>query len=144
VASLEDEGDLGDEERGFLGAEQVTSAMVIPLANPGVNPGELRVDGLVYAGRRDGSLFEPNIVAQATQVAGRMALNSATLPSRAWRNVLERLDGVDGPARLRRDRGGSPRRSVRSQADDWRPMHGRCPAMNSRFDWRATPLSVPC
>jgi two-component system, NtrC family, sensor kinase len=73
LASLEDEGAFSDTERAFLAGEDVTSAIVVPLVNPGVRPGELRVDGLVYAGRRDGSPFGTAIVARATELAGQVA-----------------------------------------------------------------------
>ena len=73
LVSLEDGDGISDDERAFLAGEHVTSAMVIPLANPGVNPGELRVDGLVYAARRDGGPLGTEIVARATELAGQVA-----------------------------------------------------------------------
>ena len=67
LAAVEDEGAFSENERAFLGAEHVTGAMVVPLVNPGVSPGELRVDGLVYAARRDGAAFGPESVSLATR-----------------------------------------------------------------------------
>jgi hypothetical protein len=75
AVALADAGMLGDEERTFLDAEHVTSVMVIPLVNAGVQPGELRVDGAVYSGRRDGRPFEPEVLAAAGNLAGRLAFD---------------------------------------------------------------------
>jgi len=75
LASVEDEGHLSEHERALLSAERVTSVVVVPLLNPGVSPGELRVDGLVYAGRRDGRPFGADIVPLATELAGRVAFD---------------------------------------------------------------------
>jgi signal transduction histidine kinase len=109
AASLEDEGAFSHEERLFLGAEHVTSAMVVPLVNPGVKPGEMRIDGLVYAGRRDGNPFGTHAVALAAQLAGRVAfdvrfaqrLQEAT---ERWDQVLEGPAEPEGVAAGRLDR----------------------------------------
>jgi signal transduction histidine kinase len=75
TATVADAGMLSNEERAFLDAEHVTNVMVIPLVNAGVQPGELRVDGAVYAGRRDAGRFEPDLLAAAGQVAGHVAFD---------------------------------------------------------------------
>jgi signal transduction histidine kinase len=108
LAAVEDEDAFSEDERRFLRAEHVTSAMVVPLVNPGVSPGELRVDGLVYAGRRDGAPFGSEAVRLATELADRVAfdvryaqrLQEAT---QRWDRLLEAAaDPEDAAGRLER------------------------------------------
>jgi signal transduction histidine kinase len=96
AATVADAGMLSDEERTFLDAENVTNVMVLPLVNAGVQPGELRVDGAVYAGRRDGGRFEPDLLAAAGQVAAHVAFDVRF--AQRLREATQRWDRVLGAA----------------------------------------------
>jgi signal transduction histidine kinase len=66
-------GDLSPMERGFLAEEGVAVVMVIPLRGDGLLPGETRLQGLVYIGRRRRNPFSDDAVDRSLRLAEKVA-----------------------------------------------------------------------
>ncbi len=133
TASLGDAGAFSDEERAFLDTERVTSVMVIPLLNEGVQPGELRIDGAIYAGKRDGGPFAPDTLAAAGQLAGRVAFDVRF--AQRLREATQRWDRLLGaPAEPDAAAAGRLGRLAREIAADARAILRSGIAMVYRLD----------
>ena len=67
------EGDLSPAERALLADEGIATVMVVPLRTEALLPGETRLEGLAYVGRRRRDRFSADVMAGCVNLAERVA-----------------------------------------------------------------------